>query len=152
MPVIVCVGTDLVSGDCLGPLVGRMLIDRNAPTYVYGTFSYLVNAKNVNGVNRFVRESHKGRKILAIDSCVGSREEIGKITVQNSGIYPAAASGKDFPVLGDLSITAVTTDSRPDRKAFSTVRLGFIFDMAKVIADSVLSALSYSTPYYRTVN
>ena len=36
MPVIVCVGTDGVVGDCLGPLVGTMLKEKNLPAFIYG--------------------------------------------------------------------------------------------------------------------
>lgn len=142
LPVIICVGTDLIGGDCLGPLVGRMLIDKNVPTYVYGTFSYLVNAVNVVSVDKFVRRNHKNRKVLVIDSCVGKKEEIGKIIISDGGLYPAAASGKNLPQIGDYSISAVMTDARPTSKDFAMVRLGFVFDIARTIADAVADAVS----------
>jgi len=141
-PVIVCVGTDLVGGDCLGPLVGKMLIERNVPTYVYGTFSFLVNAKNVDFVGKFVRNNHLGKKILAIDSSVGQKEDVGKITVSRGAILPGAASGKNFSPLGDYSITAVTCAHSPSSKEFSAVRLGFVFDLAKTITDAVCASLT----------
>lgn len=153
IPVIVCIGTDIVSGDCLGPLVGKMLIDKNIPAYVYGTFSFLVNAKNINYVNKFIKQKHPDKKILAIDSCVGNTKDIGKISVFQGSIYPAAATfqnslcpasttnNKFFPI-GDISITAVTTNAKPYQKEFSFVRLGFVFDLAKQITDSIYFAVN----------
>ena len=141
-PVIVCIGTDLVGGDCLGPLVGKMLVERNVPTYVYGTFSFLVNAKNVDFVGKFVKSNHLGKKILAIDSSVGQKEDVGKISVSRGAILPASARGKSFSPLGDYNITAVTCAHSPSSKEFSAVRLGFVFDLAKTITDIVCSSLS----------
>ena len=34
--VVVCVGSDLVLGDSLGPLLGTFLINLDIPAYVYG--------------------------------------------------------------------------------------------------------------------
>ena len=38
-PIVVCVGSDLVVGDSLGPLVGTFLRQRNAGAYIYGTLN-----------------------------------------------------------------------------------------------------------------
>ena len=47
LPVIVCIGTDAVVGDCLGPLVGSLLKERlKGKTYVFGTVESPVTAKN----------------------------------------------------------------------------------------------------------
>jgi len=44
-PVILCVGSDRLTGDALGPLVGSFLTkDYNVPTYVYGTLAVTVRA------------------------------------------------------------------------------------------------------------
>ena len=148
LPVIVCVGTDIVGGDCLGPLVGHMLISRGLPTYVYGSFGRLVTALNVSEVGDFVSSRHPHKKVLAIDSCVGRKDEVGSIRILPRPLYPASASGKALPPIGDYSITATVTDVKPDDKNFSLVRLGFVFQLAGKIADIVCQALSpqlYST-------
>lgn len=43
--ILLCIGTDLVIGDCLGPIVGEILINRNVNAYVYGTLTRPVTAK-----------------------------------------------------------------------------------------------------------
>ena len=45
--VIVCIGTDRATGDCLGPLVGQALLP--SPQYsVFGTLKEPIHAKNFN--------------------------------------------------------------------------------------------------------
>ena len=45
--VIVCIGTDRATGDCLGPLVGQALLP--SPQYsVFGTLKEPIHAKNLN--------------------------------------------------------------------------------------------------------
>ena len=35
--VLLCIGTDKITGDCLGPLVGSKLMQQNFPHPLYGT-------------------------------------------------------------------------------------------------------------------
>lgn len=45
--VIVCIGTDKCIGDCLGPLVGTMLLEKFIPLPVYGTIKSPMHALNL---------------------------------------------------------------------------------------------------------
>ena len=46
-PIVLCIGSDRVTGDCLGPIVGQMLTERKANAYVYGTLDRPVTALNL---------------------------------------------------------------------------------------------------------
>lgn len=129
-----CIGTDLVSGDCLGPMVGQLLIDRDLPAFVYGTLVSPITALNVAEYYSYIRKNHFST-VIAVDSCVGSN--VGSISVFKGGLFPGAASKKNLPLVGDISVTAVTSSFPPSDKRFSSVRLGFIYDLAKKVADTV---------------
>ena len=45
--VIVCIGTDRATGDCLGPLVGQALLPSSQYS-VFGTLKEPIHAKNLN--------------------------------------------------------------------------------------------------------
>ena len=45
--VIVCIGTDRATGDCLGPLVGQYLQNHSSLCSVYGSLSRPVHAQNL---------------------------------------------------------------------------------------------------------
>lgn len=133
-PVIMCIGTDLVGGDCLGPIVGQLLIMRNLPAYVYGTLDNPITALNLIEYYDFIKQNHCAT-IIAVDSCVG--ENVGRISVTSGGILPGAASNKSLPTVGDISVTAVTSSYPPSDKRFSSVRLGFVFSLAQKVAETV---------------
>ena len=73
MPVIVCVGSDLAIGDSLGPVCGSMLQykTRGLPVFVYGTLPSPVTAKEIPYLRSFLKDTHAGKKILAVDAAVG---------------------------------------------------------------------------------
>ena len=57
-PTIICVGSDLVLGDSLGPLVGTMLTNRNANAYIYGTLNSPITAKEIACAKLHVKMLH----------------------------------------------------------------------------------------------
>ena len=47
-PVILCIGTDRIIGDCLGPMVGSMLSKESRNRLpIYGTLDHTVHALNL---------------------------------------------------------------------------------------------------------
>lgn len=139
LPVVLCIGSDRVTGDCLGPLVGQMLTEKRAAAYVYGTLEKPVTALNLKDAIAHIRKTHGERKILAIDSSVGRPDDIGKIRIAFGSIAPGSADGKNLPKVGDVSITATVTD--PRKTPLSAVRLGTVYALAKDITSRILRSL-----------
>lgn len=129
-----CIGTDAASGDCLGPMVGQILIGRNLPAYVYGTLTNPITALNLTDYYKFIKENHTST-VVAVDSCVG--KNVGNVYVNDGGLLPGAASDKQLPMVGDISVTAVTSCYPPSDKRFFSVRLGFVYSLAIKVADTV---------------
>lgn len=144
--VIACVGTDLVGGDCLGPLVGQLLVEADAPAYIYGTLKCPITALNIEETREFIRINHSDRLVIAVDCAVGAKNEEGLIAVSGTPLRPGLALGKQLGDLGDISVTAVTSCHTPDKKEFSLVRLGFVYRLARRVARLILSCL-YDTLY-----
>ncbi|MBR2988554.1 MAG: spore protease YyaC [Clostridia bacterium] len=141
-PVILCIGTDRVCGDALGPLVGTLLsTTMSVNSFVYGTLKFPVTALNLADAVRFIKSKHPRSPILAIDACVGKTADIGKIRLFNGGIKPGLATGKTLPAVGDLSITATVACSGADNSLFK-VSLSLIYDLAHSIATTVAGAFN----------
>lgn len=134
-PVILCIGSDRVTGDALGPIVGQMLIERNVDAFVYGTLARPVTALNLKENMRHIKSVHGDKKVLAIDSSVGKISDVGKIRIAFGAIAPGSADGKNLPKVGDVSITATVTDI--SKTPLSAVRLGVVYSLASEIADSI---------------
>lgn len=137
-PIIVCIGSDLVLGDSLGPLIGTNLSRLRIGAYVYGTLGRTVTAKEVVIINEYLRKTHPNRKILAIDAAVGLKEDVGKIRVLNHGIKPGLGFNKNLDLTGDISIIGIVAEkSEKNHKLLNTTRLNLVYKMAESISKGV---------------
>lgn len=140
-PVILCIGSDRVTGDCLGPLVGHLLTEKHcAPAFVYGSLFSPVTALNLVETERFIREKHPQSLIIAVDSSLGKKSDLGEVRVIGDGIYPGAAVGKSLPKVGDVSVTATVADMSKSR--LYGVKLGFVYALAELIASAICKSIS----------
>lgn len=138
-PVVLCIGTDRVTGDSLGPLVGQILVERGVNAFVYGTLNRPVTALTLKDIVRQIRTSHSDRKVLAIDASVGRASDVGKIRIDYDTVRPGSYDGKRLPRVGDVSITATVTD--PGKIPLSAVRLGTVYEIATKIAARIIRVL-----------
>lgn len=148
--VVACVGTDLVGGDCLGPLVGQMLVEADAPAFVYGTLKTPITALNLEEAREFIRMTHPDRLVIAVDSAVGAKNEEGLITVSDGPLRPGLALGKKLGDLGDVSVTVVTSAHSPEKKEFSLVRLGFVYKLARQVTGLILKSCIHAASSEKT--
>jgi len=144
--VIICVGTDKCIGDCLGPLVGSLLIENNFPFPVFGTLQSPIHALNIEEKLKYINKIHPNSFTIGIDACLGENNAIGEIHIRDYPIHPGKGVGKYLPEVGNLSIIGIVDSS--DSSVFFTsrsIRLYFIMEMAKVISKALLLAYSSKT-------
>jgi len=142
LPVILCIGSDKVTGDCLGPMVGHLLTRRhNVPAYVYGTMEFPVTAKNLAAALSFIHTVHRGARVLAIDAALGNAKDIGMLFFRRQGLYAGKAVGKEFPLAGDYSVTAVVNSGGENdgSKLFST-SMYTVIRLAEQLAAAISAA------------
>ena len=138
IPVVVCIGTDALIGDSLGPIVGTMLESERSDLFVYGALNKTITAKEVKTVTRFLSKVHKDNKVLVIDAAVGNKQDVGKIKISDAPIKPGLGADKELPALGDVSIVSVISERSKNNYIFSTTpRLSPIFSTAKIIAEAI---------------
>lgn len=139
--VIACIGTDRCIGDCLGPLVGTILNEKGFKYPVYGTLEKPIHALNIHERLNFIKNTHPNAQIIGIDACLGDSEEIGAIRIRDYAIKPGKAVGKELPEVGVASVVGIV-DSNEWVELFTArnIRLSFVMDMAKQIADILIKA------------
>ncbi|MDR1773896.1 MAG: spore protease YyaC [Clostridioides sp.] len=140
--VVICIGTDKVIGDTLGPIVGTILEKNNFMYPVYGTLDKPIHALNIYEAIEHIKEKHKNANFLAIDACLGSRDSIGNIQLRKGPILPGKGVGKTLPQIGDFSIVGIV-DKIEDNRCLSSsnIRLSFIYSIAETIASSILASV-----------
>lgn len=143
-PVILCIGSDLVIGDSLGPITGTLIKSKTEgiPCYVYGCLAAPVTAKEVKYVNSFLHRTHPGKKIIAIDAAVGEEGDIGLIKISDGALHPGSGAKKKLGKVGDISILGVIAEkSLFNYSVLSSTRLNVIYTMSQIIADAVSGLL-----------
>ena len=110
--IFICIGTDRSTGDSLGPLVGYKLkhLSKNN-IHIYGTLENPIHAKNMVDVLTKIKSNFINPYIVAIDSCLGSLSNIGKVFIQKKSLSPGLALNKQLPTIGEMSITGIVNIS-----------------------------------------
>lgn len=144
--VILCIGSDRITGDSLGPLVGHTLIQ--APlshTYVYGTLSQPVHALNLNETVNMLYEQHPRSLIIAVDASLGTKNHIGYLTVSEGPLEPGLGVRKKLPSVGDIAVTGIVNLSGAfDHLLLQSTRLATVVTMA----DSIVSGIRMAHHQY----
>lgn len=137
-PIFICIGSDLVLGDSLGPLVGTFLKNKNLPTYVYGTLNFPITAKEVEYARTYLKQTHPKTLSIAIDAAIGESGDIGLIRVLEKGLKPGLGVDKNLGTVGDLSIIGVVAEkSLKNYNLFNLTRLNLVYKMAEQIANGI---------------
>lgn len=138
--VFLCIGSDRITGDSLGPLIGHQLTSRCQPGFhVYGTLDDPVHALNLTDRLTVIRRRHPHALIVAVDASLGSRRHQGYITVGCGSIRPGAGAGKKLPEVGDIFITGIVNVSGSfEQLLLQTTRLSTVFHMADAITQGIL--------------
>ncbi len=137
-PIFICIGSDLVLGDSLGPLVGTFLKRKKVSPYVYGTLNYPITAKEIEYAKKHLKQMHPNCITVAIDAAVGNAEDIGLIKIADRGLKPGLGVNKNLGVIGDISIVGIISEkSRKNYSLFNLTRLNLVYKMAEQIADGI---------------
>ncbi|CAM3630771.1 spore protease YyaC [Marinicrinis lubricantis] len=141
--VIVCVGTDRSTGDCLGPMIGTKLKGLlNGHTSIYGTLDEPVHAMNLRETIEHIKQSYTQPFIIAIDACLGQVSSIGCVQIAEGAVKPGAGVNKELPPVGDIHITGiVNVGGFMEYFVLQNTRLSLVMRMADVIADGLSASM-----------
>ena len=141
-PVFVCIGTDKVYSDSLGPKVGSLLNNQMVkPAFVYGLQNSNITAENLVYCIDFIKQMHPDCQTVVVDAAVGSPEQIGKVQISNGGIVPGAATNKNLPTVGDVSIVGIVADKgMADFYTTNSAKERLVNRVAQFIVKSIILA------------
>ncbi len=142
--VFLCIGSDRITGDSLGPLIGRQLLcHRWQHSFIYGTLEEPVHALNLASVLEMIKKKHPAALTIAVDASLGSPGHVGYISVGLGSIRPGAGVRKNLPDAGDIFITGIVGASGSlEHFLLQTTRLSAVFRMADAIVKGILFTFS----------
>ncbi len=151
-PVFVCIGSDRVTGDSLGPLVGTKLqYSRSFSLPVYGTLEFPIHALNLQDAMRSIKHIHPDNPIVAIDASLGARRHQHYITIAPGGLCPGSGVDKQLMEVGDISITGIiNTSGEFAQLILQTTRLSAVMALADCICEGILMACKNFHPQNRS--
>ncbi|MBQ8148741.1 MAG: spore protease YyaC [Lachnospiraceae bacterium] len=132
--IILCIGTDRVTGDSLGPLVGQQLNASANNFIVYGNLEHPVHAINLADTLEYIYDTYKNPYVIAIDASLGSKEHIGYVTLRRGPLKPGQGISKNLPAIGDISITGIVNLSgNPGAFLLQNTRLCTVMKLVECI-------------------
>ena len=133
--VLLCIGSDRITGDSLGPVCGQQLSYLLGPNgFVYGTLSHPVHALNLTETLTTILARHPLSLLIAIDASLGSEDHLGYISTGTGPLLPGAGVRKELPAVGDLFITGIVNQAGMfDRFLLQTTRLSTVMSLASTI-------------------
>ena len=142
--VIVCIGTDRSTGDCLGPLVGTHLAKyRSTLMQVYGSIADPVHALNLSQTMDTIHKSYRNPFIIGIDACLGQASNVGFIQANLGPVRPGAGVNKELPPVGNIHITGVVNvGGFMEYFVLQNTRLHLVMSMADIIAQCLYHAIA----------
>ena len=136
--VILCIGTDRATGDCLGPLVGEHLKKVLPNTPVYGTLKDPIHALNLEETIQNIYSNYEEPFIIAIDASLGIPEHIGYATLSPSPLIPGKGVNKKLPAIGNVSITGIVNVAGfPNSVLLQSTRLHTVMTLANCISNAI---------------
>lgn len=136
--VFLCIGTNKVSGDSLGPIVGSLLDKRNQNSHIYGTIQSPIHAKILKQSLEEIDSTFDENRtlVIAIDACLGEANQIGNISIRKGPLSPGAGIAKHFPSIGDVSIVGVVNSNKePILSTLENTKISTVWSISEMIVN-----------------
>lgn len=142
VPVYMCIGTEKVFSDSLGPRVGTLLnLAMDTPLFVYGLIEQNITAENLLKSYEFIKAMHPDNPIVVVDAGVGDVNQLGMVQLCDGGILPGAATNKNLPEIGDVGIVGIVAEKgMGDFYTLNSAKDKLVGDVAKFITEAILDA------------
>lgn len=135
-PIIICIGSDKIILDCLGPFVGTLL-KKNSNLKVIGELSNPVTAKNINSIISNIDITNN--TILIVDCYLSKNEEdINKISIYNESALPGGLNINKTPI-GNYKILACVDHLNNPHIYNNSTSLSRIYNLAETITNILIN-------------
>lgn len=149
--IFLCVGSDKVTGDAFGPLVGKQLEELLQNYYnnihIIGTLQNPIHANNLNVTIQKINQEYKNPCIIAIDSALSKEEDIGKIFITNKGMKFANGISQATIGIGNMSVKGVVAKNhkmpRQNFYELQNTSLNLVMNLADITSRGIYEAIKY---------
>ena len=147
--IFLCIGTDRITGDSFGPLVGyklKHLFKNEENIEVIGNLENIVCVHNINKIIRDIKNTYETPFLIAIDSALSNKTEIGKIIVSKTGMNVGSGLNKKNIYVGDMSIKGIVSKNlrnpKYNFKLLQNIPLHLVMNMADSVAQGICDVIN----------
>lgn len=148
--IFLCIGTQRLTGDAFGPLVGNrlttLLRDANRLN-VIGTLENTVSLCNINQVMENIRSTYANPFIIAIDAALSTPSNIGNILVTDGGMTLGSSLNRQGVIVGDMSIRGVVgrncRNANQNLTILQNVPLSRVVNLAEIVSSGIYNTINY---------
>lgn len=147
--IFLCIGTDRITGDSYGPLVGyklKHLFKNEENIKVIGDLNNIVTANNIERIIYNINNTYETSFVIAIDAAISKKNNIGKIIVSEQKMNIGSGLNKKDMYVGDVSIKGIVAKDlkRPQYnfKLLQNTPLGLIMNMAECTAYGIYNVIN----------
>lgn len=112
--ILLCIGTNKLIGDCIGPMVGQMLKQetRKKDIIIYGNMMETVNFKNAKQTIEYILKKYERPFLITVDSALGTEETIKQIIVSKGIIKIGKSLGRSICYYSHINIKGIVGENK----------------------------------------
>lgn len=112
--ILLCIGTNQLIGDCIGPMVGELLNQetKKENIIVYGNMIETINFKNARKTIEYILKKYKKPFIITVDSALGTEKMIKRIVVSKGMIKIGKSLGRSISYYSHINIKGVVGENK----------------------------------------
>lgn len=149
--IFLCVGSDKITGDSFGPIVGSNLENLFKNFYnnieIIGTLEKPVSGANLQIEVNKIYNRYENPCIIAIDAALSQKENIGKIIVTDSKMKFGKGTYKQIMEIGNISIKGIVArDHKIPKYNFNelqTTSLNIVMKLANITSEGIYNVIKY---------
>lgn len=116
--VFLCIGTNKLAGDCIGPVVGSYLSKmQNEFIQVYGTIEKNLNFSNAKNVISNIYKRNQNPYIITLDAALSNKNNNGDVVLSSGYIKIGKALEKNICFYSNINIKCVVGNYHSTKEA-----------------------------------
>ena len=146
--IILCVGSNKVVGDCIGPIVGQKLnklLQNNESIHVYGDMEKTLNLKNAEPIIKKALYEYANPFIITVDSALGRQEMVKKIVVSSGEIKIGNSLGRSINYDSHINIKGVVGEYKntidENMETLKLVKPELVMRLSEIVVHGITTML-----------
>ena len=145
--IFLCIGTDRVTGDSFGPLIGyklKYLFNSEKNIEVLGSLDNIICRHNILKILEDIKNTYEVP--FLIDAAISNKNNIGKIIVSKNSMNIGSSLNKRNIYVGDISIKGIVSrnlnNPKYNFKLLQNTSLNLIMNMADLVVQGICDVIN----------